>query len=283
MSPEAIALVFALLGGPTVLWLVYRVIRGPQNRRPDPFTDEVSVGVTSQLASELPMLSEYWVCRGCRSANRQGTSRCYSCKEQRAIADMSAPAAVPAGPALVPVMDAAPAQRSNAPAAATVTPATVTASERTPRRAHPVPQPTPVAAAVAVAATPHAAKPKRAARPRTPVPEGAAAADAPGAAAVAVDRAPAAQRSAASSAVACPYLGLQGDPATRCSYPDTRHVCHAAASGGPSLLHPRRLVARVAGDGRTQPVDAETQATLCLTAEHAQCARFPAPRAIAGA
>jgi hypothetical protein len=336
MSPEAIALVFALLCGPTVLWLGYRVIRGPENRRPDPFTDRVSVGVTSQLAPELPILSEYWLCGRCRSANRQGTSRCYSCKEERVIADMSAtaaaPAAVPAAvpAALVPVMDAAPPRQTNAPAAATVTPATVATatpatvatatpatvatvtpatvmtSARTPRRTQPVPQSTPAAATAGGAAAPRAARPKRAAKPSIPVPEGAAAADVPGSAAtaaaataaaataaaataavaaVAVDRAPAARRSAAVSAVAvaCPFLGLKGDAATRYSYPDERHVCHAAASGGPSLPLPRRLVARVAGDGRTQPVSAETQTTLCLTAEHTQCARFPAPGAIAGA
>jgi len=72
----------------------------------------------------------------------------------------------------------------------------------------------------------------------------------------------------------CPYLGFKDDPATMCSYPDDRNVCHAAAANRASTLpSPRRFVR---GGGRTAPISPEHQATLCLTAEHRQCDRYPA-------
>jgi len=75
----------------------------------------------------------------------------------------------------------------------------------------------------------------------------------------------------------CPYLGFKADPTTRCSFPDDRNVCHAAAAnGGSSVPTPRGIVRSVRGHGRTVPISAEHQANVCLTTEHPKCDRFPA-------
>ena len=48
----------------------------------------------------------------------------------------------------------------------------------------------------------------------------------------------------------CPYLGFKDDPATQCSYPDDRNVCHAASARASSLANPRRpSAASVAAGG----------------------------------
>jgi hypothetical protein len=78
----------------------------------------------------------------------------------------------------------------------------------------------------------------------------------------------------------CPYLGFEDDPATQCSYPDSRNVCHAAAfNGRPSMPTPRRIMRGVRGGGRTLPISDQHQATLCLTSAHPQCDRYPHPAA----
>ena len=74
----------------------------------------------------------------------------------------------------------------------------------------------------------------------------------------------------------CPYLGFKDDPATQCSYPDDRNVCHAASARASSLANPRRLVGRVRGGGRILPISADHQASLCLTADYWRCDRYPA-------
>ena len=70
--------------------------------------------------------------------------------------------------------------------------------------------------------------------------------------------------------------GFKDDPATLCSYPDERNVCHAAsARGGSSIVDPRRLVGGVRGRGRVLPITPGHQASMCLTAAHQQCDRYP--------
>ena len=74
----------------------------------------------------------------------------------------------------------------------------------------------------------------------------------------------------------CPYLGFKDDPATRLDYPDDRNVCHAAAaSAGAARPSPRRL-GRGGGSGnRSVAISPDYQVSMCLTAMHQQCERYP--------
>ena len=80
----------------------------------------------------------------------------------------------------------------------------------------------------------------------------------------------------------CPFLGFRDDPSTRCDYPSARNVCHATwERGAATLTSPRRVVSGNAGGERSRPIGAEHQRSLCLTAAHEQCARYPAGRVVA--
>jgi hypothetical protein len=169
----------------------------------------------------------------------------------------------------------------------------MTAAPPTASAPEPAPEPAQVAAAAAAAsgATKRARSPKR---PHAPAGGGTAAGLSPAADMTAAPPAiePAALALATSAPApqlpevrteipppVCPYLGFKDDPATMCSYPDDRNVCHAAAANRQSSLpSPRRLVR----GGRTAPISAEHQASLCLTAEHPQCERYPATQRTAG-
>jgi hypothetical protein len=150
-------------------------------------------------------------------------------------------------------------------------------------------------AAAAAAASPATKRPRTPRRPHTPVATATAAelsvaadvtgaptaAITPGAVPPAVSEPglPALTPSIAPPPV-CPYLGFEDDPATQCSYPDSRNVCHAAAANGRlSMPTPRRLVRGVRGGGRTLPISDQHQAKLCLTSAHPQCDRYPHPAA----
>lgn len=75
----------------------------------------------------------------------------------------------------------------------------------------------------------------------------------------------------------CPLLGFRDDPATRYDFADPRNCCHAVAGRGDRpVAFARRLVNGVTGASRSQPIEVEHQAARCLTAAHAQCARYPA-------
>ncbi|MGH2477244.1 MAG: hypothetical protein ACRDIL_18445 [Candidatus Limnocylindrales bacterium] len=76
-----------LLGGPTLAWLLYRLIVEPRRRR---------------LAS--PDLSAMWVCAHCRSVNELRMARCYRCNAEPVEADIELIDSDPAGPRpLMPV------------------------------------------------------------------------------------------------------------------------------------------------------------------------------------
>ena len=69
------------------------------------------------------------------------------------------------------------------------------------------------------------------------------------------------------------------DLATRCDYPDTRNVCHAAAArAGSSRVSARRLVR----GGGAVAISPDHQVSLCLTATHQQCERYPNAPAVEG-
>jgi len=93
-------------------------------------------------------------------------------------------------------------------------------------------------------------------------------------------RAPLARSSTAPSGVSdgvpiCPLLGFRDDPATRYDFADPRNCCHAVAGRDDRpVAFARRFVNGVTGTGRSQPIDVEHQAARCLTAAHAQCARY---------
>lgn len=241
MTPElAVVLFFALLWGPTVLWLLYRALRGPDGRVPESFTRAAETRQGTLVEPGAPAPLDYWVCEACRSMNLRGAKRCYSCKAAKVVEQPPAPAALPdtqpGGLGWIPVMDADLGRSSGTAAAATLTAAITVAGDPAPDAAVPVPE----LAAGAATSTPSAA----------PV---------------------------------CPFLGFKEDPATRCSYPDPRNVCHARSErGGVPFPLPRRLISGTGGGTRSQVISPEDQATLCLTSEHEQCARYPALHVLAG-
>ncbi|MGB8644255.1 MAG: hypothetical protein WCF84_03405 [Anaerolineae bacterium] len=61
---------------------------------------------------------------------------------------------------------------------------------------------------------------------------------------------------ALSSAPLCPYLGSWQDPSTAFFYPTSGNACYTDTEG--------------------ETIDKETQAALCLSANHPQCPRFRA-------
>ena len=75
MNIEAAALIFALLWGPTALWLLFRAVKGPGSRRSDSFAGESASRERASLGPEA-LLREYWVCMDCRSVNHLGAKRC---------------------------------------------------------------------------------------------------------------------------------------------------------------------------------------------------------------
>ncbi|HEY5275121.1 MAG TPA: hypothetical protein VIK38_01050 [Coriobacteriia bacterium] len=81
---------------------------------------------------------------------------------------------------------------------------------------------------------------------------------------------------------ACPFLGFRDDSSTRYDFPDPANLCHATSgSGTTSVASPRRFVTGVAGTRRPQPIAAQYQKSLCLTAAHEQCARYLAVEVVA--
>ena len=135
-----------------------------------------------------------------------------------------------------------------------------------------------------IAAPPDKAPEAPATRPRRRRTDVAAAAAATAAAADIPVRGPepehapsAAPRQASAGASVCPFLGLVNDPATWCGYPDPRNVCHAAPARDETSRWSaaQLLIDRFAGR-QSQPIAAEHQGSMCLTAAHEQCARYSA-------
>ena len=301
MSIEAAALIFALLWGPTLVWLVLRAASGSGSRRPDSFADGHSPGESSSLAPEA-LLLDYWVCRDCRSVNHQGANHCYSCGVDRAPVEQAPPIEqappvrpptpdpLPSGNDWVPVMGASAAQHATQDTAATVR---RMSNGQTRDPIEPVLDPEPVpAAAVAATAARATRRPRRPRRgdaaPAVAVADASVAAHAAAAAPVSfaaadVETAPPTVRQVPVSAPpVCPYLGFKDDPATRLDYPDDRNVCHAAAVSGASRPSRRRLVRGGANGGRSVAISTDHQVSLCLTAMHQQCERYPNAAAAEG-
>ena len=287
MNLEGAALICALLGGPTLVWLIYRVARGPVSRSAASFVDDSVRPALSQPPLEAALRHEFWICKDCRSANHQGAKRCYGCGIEPAPVEPMTSAPV-TGDGWVPVMHATPDIYVAEPVAAMMR---ATSKAGAPDLDLSPPEPVSVPAAATAASAERATRRPRSTRRSAGASAAAAAADASvyahaaGATVdvVEVDGSPDhdARPSAPSGTPAvCPYLRFKDDPATRCDYPDARNVCHAAsASGGATLPTLRRLVRGVRA--RTLPISPDFQATTCLTADYERCARYPAAAGLA--
>lgn len=255
MSPElGFALFLTLLWGPTALWLAYHAVRGRRSRRSESFrvaSEAVPNSLVAPGRPEVLVAQGFWVCGACHSLNRREAKRCYSCKTTMGSTGQPAPAQQPAG-GMVAVM-----------------------AEPVPARAEMVPV---MAQAVPVMAA-SIAQPPGNASPTIPAPA-TRRSDAPVMAALAVDPAPvfiAAPLAAPVGPAVCPYLGFKSDPSTRCDYPDPRNQCHATSGRvATPLASPRRFIPGQGGTRRSRDIDASHQKSLCLTAGHEACARYPA-------
>ena len=291
MSLESGALIIALLWGPTLLYLVFRAARGPANRGPDPFAGNGEAA--DSAASGQGTILGYWLCRSCRSANRLADRRCYGCRAERSAVDLLAPIPAPADPqpagnGWVPVMDPAPRFAALADVSAhsfTAAPGVepdgppsdpepaVAAAPATASRARRRARSTMVAGVATgpavLAEVPLATSASLAAAVASP-------------AAVATPAAVAVPQTSRSAPPVCPFLGLKGDPATRFDYPDQRNLCHAATAGGAKALPVLQRLKPLTTGAKAVPIDPAHQASLCLTADHEQCARYPVAVPIAG-
>jgi hypothetical protein len=61
----AALIAIALLGGPTLVWLLYRWVVKPRSSR-----------------YQLSQIDALWICVGCRSANELRSSKCYRCHRE---------------------------------------------------------------------------------------------------------------------------------------------------------------------------------------------------------
>jgi hypothetical protein len=260
MSPElGFALFVTLLWGPTVLWLGLRTLRGRRERLVDPFS-AASGPTRSPLVApdQHEMLVDperFWICTSCRSLNRSEAHRCYSCRTAKGSTGGHAPAELPAGPG-VPVMAESIARTSAELPAGPGVPVMAEGIARTSGEAG--------IATVALAAP----------RIVPPAPESIA-------------RAPERALSAAAPQVlagvpVCPFLGFRADPSTRYDFPDPANLCHAASRRGTTpVASPLRFVPGNGGHRRPEPIGVGHQGSCCLTAEHVQCARYPAVETVA--
>ena len=69
----------------------------------------------------------------------------------------------------------------------------------------------------------------------------------------------------------CPFFGMKDDRASHYDFPDPRNACYAQTGRS------SRFLGRGGGHaGRSQAVELDTQASLCLSTTHAACARYVA-------
>ena len=61
----AALIAIALLGGPTLIWLIYRWVVKPRSSR-----------------YQVSQIDALWICPGCRSANELRSSNCYRCHRE---------------------------------------------------------------------------------------------------------------------------------------------------------------------------------------------------------
>ena len=187
----------------------------------------------------------FWVCDTCHSLNRSEANRCYGCRTAKDSPGRQAPDELPVGPGvpvMLPVSRGFPVMAEGiARSSGAATGTTVAIA--TPRNAPP--------ALEIVAGAPELAV--SAARPE-----------------------------AGAGARVCPFLGLKDDPSTRYDFPDPANRCHATSErGGTSVAPLRRFAIGTAGTTRSQPIGVIHQESLCLTAAHVQCARYPAGDGVA--
>jgi len=247
MSPElGFVLFVTLLWGPTALWLLFRTIRGLRASLDQPFAGLSDPTRSPKFAVAQPDaqngLDGSWFCGSCRSLNRREADRCYRCRTMKDVTDEPAPGDQPVGPG-IPVM------------AAGVAPSTGD---------QPVGPGIPVMAAGVAPAIPGSAPPAS----ETPPPTTGSVVSA-------------ASSLALAGAAICPFLGFRDDPSTRYDFPDPANLCHATAERGISSVSSRRpSVIGLPGTRKPQPIGVEHQESRCLTAEHEQCARYPAREAV---
>ena len=251
MSHElGLALLVALLWGPTAIWLVYRAMRSHQGRLSRSITDGSEATRSAQTAADpvetLIGPEHFWVCETCHSLNRREAKRCYGCLAAREDTPRHAPSSQAANgwdpPATAGSSPAVPRGTGEATrgadgmAGGASTPAALTSGPPAPERPAAAAQPT----------------------------------------------APEALRALPDGLTICPFLGLRQDPSTRYDFPDPRSFCHSPAGHETGSMAPlRRFVAGVTGANQAAPISMEHQRSSCLTAMHVQCARFPADRTAA--
>ena len=257
MSPElGFALFLTLLWGPTALWLAYHAVRGRRSRRSESFkvaSDTVPNSSVETARPEALVAQGFWACGACHSLNRPTAKRCYSCKTVAGPTGQPAPAQQPVGGMVAVMVEAVPAKADMVPV---------------------------MAEAVPMMAASVAQRPGEAARATQA--QATRRTDAPVMAALAVDPTPvmiAAPPALPIGPPVCPFLGFRDDPSTRCDYPDPRNQCHATSGRGPTSSASRRqILPGGVGTKRSREIDASHQRSLCLTAGHEACPRYPADK-----
>ncbi len=181
MSLEAAAIIFALLWGPTLLWLIFRVVRGPNGGTRESFGGEPAAQRTEQLPLEAGIRRDYWICKDCRSVNHLGAMHCYSCLIEREPVEPVAADPVRAGNGWVPVMDQSLGRPSGEPAPVTRLEPTSSVRPPDPPVVAPLPEPAPepvpepaMVAAGALADSQPTKRPRTPRRPRSPAAPAAA-------------------------------------------------------------------------------------------------------------
>jgi hypothetical protein len=311
-SETALVVVIALLWGPTMLWLLFRLARGQSARhefgiRDQPAQVQASTPASADL-SALVHTHGFWLCESCKSLNRREAKKCYACRTARdRIA--SEPAAPAEAPALVPVMDAtryralgpehANALSTTASAATAATgapPMSTGAGTVTGEPGHGIAA---LASGAAVAHSATAASSATGERPHggagddrgtpasTPtIPAQGSFDHGPATVAASAGLAARESRDVAAAAPAtpraglavCPFVGLDSDPSTWFDFPDPDNVCHAIPADDGSVVG---SVLRIVGARPSaRLLDAETQESRCLTEAHRECSRYLAAMAV---
>lgn len=243
-------LLMGLLIGPTCLWLLYRVLRGPDSTRLEKFDLTGSLFDTAELKMLIAGDGE-WPCEICRSLNQPGADRCYKCRALRSAAQDPLTTPIDAEPPIAPEPAAPvrPARRTSTPVAVPVTAGIATAGV-----AQPSGRMRPMVTAMNAGdvsdmsvAVPAAASIRRLPLPELPTGRGVPVMDqtvGPGVPVMKeiVGTRRLAERSAdwadhgtaalPPTPVGCPLLGLKDDPRSRFEFPHPAHRCGATAVPG---------------------------------------------------
>ena len=310
-SETALVVVIALLWGPTMLWLLFRLVRGPTSHseygvRDRPASRRQAVAPAVADLNSLVDTYGFWLCESCKSLNRREAKRCYACRAQRDRATPQ-PGATPNAPAPVPVMDTTttwtavgpghPARPSPAaaPLAAATTAGAPAAASTT---ASPEVQTAAVAAVPAAIVASAAPRPVRAGDDRGvpvsashPAEHGqftttsgvagrssAAAPTTPEAIPVGAAASAASLAAPRAGLTVCPFVGLDGDPSTWFDFPDPNNVCHAIPADDGSAFG--RFLRTVGARPSARELDAATQQSRCLTEAHRDCTRYLAAMSV---